>query len=86
MTQIGFGPEGEASAGSRDQLPKTESTAARVRSSESGQRWLYVSKVSAAEASLKRLCTVFTLSPKRISRDAPPGKDVPFNARAQAYR
>ncbi len=44
--------------------------ASRVRSSESGHRWLYVSSVSAADACPRRAWTVFTLSPWRMSRDA----------------
>ena len=43
--------------------PRTESTASRVRSSESGHRCEYVSSVSTAEACPSRAWTVFTLSP-----------------------
>ena len=48
--------------------PNTESTALRVRSSESVHRWATVSRVSVALAWPSRACTVFTDSPCRIRR------------------
>jgi hypothetical protein len=46
-----------------DSAPSTESIASRVRSSESGHRWEYVSSVSTALAWPRRDCAVFTLLP-----------------------
>src|SRR4051795_8094347 len=54
-------------------VPRTVSTASRVRSSESGQRCEYTSSVCAADECPRRACTVLTDSPCRMSR-APAGR------------